>query len=438
MGLDPTLLAELRENLRRSREADHEAWERSSRLVGRSHRDGTVQQLIQAVRSSSYPPALRKSLLTCLQEAPVSHPQAVAGEGLRHLTGLPQHKALRALCVLFGIGTKSSKPAPVSSLTPAKIEDWVRHCRNPFDLLLEAEVASLLDLGAGDLSFALEVTEQYLPMIREQHKELVLHAIDRVKPGSSLGALLHADPASLDRLRQPTPALQFRFWADHDMFDLQGAKGLWPCYTVAACHAPATPTFAYEPSRISKSLIEDHVRNTKGDFRKVRVHGEEALEVHHGGRALIFPPWKFEIRGPLALLDLMSRRGKLCVLAAVDTEVFWEIVSQLVNDERMRPRDVLFTPTTLPDVFGKLYAELSHLPVGDSVELSQVTDLRQQFPRVLREPGETQPSFFRFRSVRLSRGAVFQGIPASRTARLFKDMSEEAPPWFLVLVPEEQ
>ena len=154
MGLDPTLLAELRENLRRSREADHEAWERSSRLVGRSHRDGTVQQLIQAVRSSSFPPALRESLLTCLQEAPVSHPQRVAGEGLRRLTGLPPHKALRALCVLFGIGTKPSKPAPVSSLTPAKIEEWVRHCRKPFDLLLEAEVASLLDLGAGDLSFA--------------------------------------------------------------------------------------------------------------------------------------------------------------------------------------------------------------------------------------------------------------------------------------------
>ncbi len=398
---------------------------------------GRSGQLTQALRSSSFPVPLRESLLTCLQEGPASDPRRVSGEGLRYLTGLPPHKALRALCVLFGIGTKPSETAPLSSLTPAQIEDWGRRCRNPFDLLLEAEVASLLDLGAGDLSFALEVIEQYLPTLREQHKDLVLHAIERLKPGSKLGAFLHADQASLKRLRQPTLALQFRFWADQDMFDLHKAKGLWPRYTMVTCHAPATPTFAYEPLRLSNSLIEDHVTQTKGDFRKVRVHGEDAVEVLHGDRSLVFPPWKFEIRGPLALLDVMSRRGKLCVLSAVDTDVFWEIVSQLVGDERMRPRDVLLTPTTLPDLFGKLYARLSRLPVGDSVELSELTDLRQQLPRVLREPEDTQPRFYRFRSVQLRRGAVFQGIPAGRTARLFKDMSEEAPPWCLVLVPED-
>ena len=436
-GLDPELLAEFREHLRRSREADQEAWERSTRLVGRSNLEGTVRELIQAIRSSSFPLPLRESLLTCLQEAPASDPLRVSGEGLRSLTGLPPHKALRALCVLLGIGTTPSETAPVSSLTSLQIEDWVRQCRNPFDLLLETEVASLLDLGAGDLSFALEVAEQYLPRLREQHKDLVLHAIERLRPGSRLGTFLHADQVALERLGQPTPSLQFRFWTDQDMFGLHKAKGVWPGYTLVTCQAPATPTFAFEPSRLSQSLIEEHVRNAKGDFRTVRLHGEEALEVQHGGRSLIFPPWKFEIRGPLALLDMMSRRGKLCVLAAVDTEVFWEILSQLVNDERMRPRDVLFTGASLPDVFGKLYTTLAHLPVGDSVDLSQLTALRQQFPRILREPGTTLPSFYRFRSVQLRRGAVFPGIPAGRTARLFKDMAEEAPPWFLVLVPED-
>jgi len=220
------------------------------------------------------------------------------------------------------------------------------------------------------------------------------------------------------------------------MFDLEKATSLLPHYTIVTCQAPATPTFALEPSRVSPPIIEEHLRKTKGVFRTVRVEGEEALEVLHSGRTLLFPRWKFEIRGPLALLDLLSRHGKLCVLSAVDAEVFWELLSQLVADSRMRPTDVIFSPAIIAELFGPLYVSLSTLPVGESVVLSDLTDLRHDLPRVLATP-DVQERHYRFRHVEVRRGAVFEGVPCSGTARLFKDMTEEPPPWFLVLVPAE-
>jgi hypothetical protein len=434
MGLDPSLLAEFREDLRRCREQDAEAWAISSRLVGRAHLQTTIPQLLHAIETSSQPMPVRKALLACFHPAQISDAEPLSAAQLKQLTGLPTHKALRALCVLFAIAKKPVGSHRLSSLTPTQIEEFVRTHNSPYELLLESDAASLLDLGAGDLSFAVELAEQYAGRLRTQHRELTLHCIERLKPGSKLGSVLHADHTSLQRLQRPTPGLRFRFWGGLDMFNLNEASDLCPRYTTVTCHAPPTPTFAYEPTRLSHQLIQEHLRRTKGDYRKVRVEGEEALEVMHDGRSLLFPAWKFEVRGPLALLDLIARTGQLCVLSAMDTEVFWETLSQLVADERMRPRDVLFTPSTLPEVFGTLYAELSQLPIGTRLDLSKVTDLRPDLPHVLPMLEHNRPSY-RFRYVELRRGAVFEGIPASRTARVFKDMPEEAPPWFLVLIP---
>ena len=323
----------------------------------------------------------------------------------------------------------------MTSLASDKIEQFLRGYRSPYDLLLHVESPSLLDLGAGDLSFIDELVTQYLPRLKAQGKALTVHGLDRLRPGSMFGGPLHADPGRLKRLQQ-SDQLRFQFWGDVDMLASAQPKGLLPQYTIVTCHAPATPTFALEPSRLSQPIIEEHLRTTKGAFRKVRVEDEEALEVLHDGRTLLFPPWKFEIRGPLALLDLLSRYGKLCVLSAVDTEVFWELLSQLVANSRMRPSGTIFSPTIMAELFGPLYARLSTLPVGESVVLSDLTDLRQDIPRVLETP-DIQDRHYRFRHVEVRRGAVFEGVPCSRTARLFKDMTEESPPWFLVLVPDE-
>lgn len=438
MALDPQLLADFRARLAESRESNQGAWESSRRLVGQAHVQATLKRLAEAIGSSlSLEAPLRDALLSAIRGGTVDRVQSLQGEALKELTGLPATKAVRALCMLFGLLDEVEPATSASTLTPAQVEQFVRDQRNPFDLLLTSEIASLLDLGAGDLSFAGELVEQYLPRLSQRQKSFTLHCIDRVQPGSKLGVAYQADPARLERLYEASSAgLQFYYWADQDMFALGTLKKVRPYYTIVTCQAPATPTFAYEPTRLSRSLIEEHLRKSKGLFRKVRVEGEEALEVLHEGRALIFPPWKFDTRGPLALLNLLAHRGKLGILSAVDNEVFWEILAQLLHDERFRPADQLFSPQNLPQIFGDVHAKLSALPVGGSVVLADLAELRKALPPAL--SGSAAKSRYRFRYVEVRRGAVFEGMPASRTARLFKDMKEEATPWMLLLVPEEQ
>lgn len=434
--LDATLLTEFKAQLTRSRLERPEAWESSSRLVGQAHLRATLPRLVAAIQASSLPPPLRQALLAALHDGSVERVQNLSADRLKHLTGLPATKAVRALCVLFDVADSPSAATPVASMTGQEIEAFVRANRNPFDLLLEAETPSLLDLGAGDLTFADEVVASYLPPLQSQGKPLVLHCVDRIEPGSKLAGPLQADPERLARLGgYDSGTLDFRYWGNQDCFDLSQLKKLRPRYTIVSCNAPPTPTVAYEPSRLSASVIEAHLRKTKGHFRKVRVQGEEALEVLDGDKALLFPPWKFDIKGPLALLDLMAGKGHLCILGAVDNEVFWEILAQLPADERYRPTDAIFTQATVRNMFGSLYEQLSALPVGQSLDLASLTNLRQDFPHRVDQRGGSQAPY-RFRHVEIRRGATFEGLPAGRTARLFKDMKDEAPPWFLLLVPE--
>jgi hypothetical protein len=434
--LDAALLTEFKAQLTRSRIERPEAWESSSRLVGQAHLRTTLPRLVSAIQASSFPPSLREALLAGLQSGSVERVQDLSADRLKHLTGLPATKAVRALCVLFKIADSPSAAMSVVSMTEQEIEAFVRANRNPFDLLFQAKTPSLLDLGAGDLTFADEVVARCLPPLQSQGKSLALHCVDRIDPSSKLAGPLQADPERLARLRGSEPdRLDFRYWGNQDCFDLSRLKKLLPCYTIVTCNAPPTPTVAYEPSRLSASVIEAHLQKTKGRFRKVRVQGEEALEVLDGDKALLFPPWKFDIKGPLALLEVMADKGQLCVLGAVDNEVFWEILAQLPADERYRPADVLFTQATVRNLFGSLYERLSALPVGQSLDLASLTNLRQNFPRRVDQRGGSR-SPYRFRYVEIRRGATFEGLPAGRTARLFKDMKDEAPPWMLILVPE--
>lgn len=319
----------------------------------------------------------------------------------------------------------------MASLFSEVTERYLRDHHNPYDLLLEAESPSLLDLGAGDLSFAEEVTRHYLPRLREQQKTLTVHCVDRLQPGSRFGGPLHVPPERLKTLRSEEK-LQFKFWGGQDMFEAVSLKTALPRYTLVTCHAPANPTFAYEPTRVSQATIERYLRSARGEYRVVREAGEKALEVLHGGRALLFPPWKFEVRGPLALLDLMRRRASAVVLSAMDQDVFWEVLSQVIADPMARPDETIFTPAALPGIFGDVHRELTALPVGSSVSLADVTTLREAIPPALDDAGAS----YRFRYVEVRRGAVFDGLPAGQTARRFGSMKDEASPWMLVLIPD--
>src|SRR5262245_11169156 len=411
-------------------------WEASRKLVGATQLTATLKRLIEEACRVDLPVIIRDAIIVALGNSEATRIQDLPGPRLKELTGLPPTKAIRALCVWFGVIETPMSRWPVPSLLSEAVEAFAQSHSNPFDLLLEADVASLLDLGAGDLSFATELVEQYVAPLQQRKRELILHALDRLQPGSRVGGPLHPERERLNGLRSRT-GLSFQFHGNQDMFDLgkldQTGK-LASRYTIMTCWAPATPTFAYEPTRLSKDIITQDLERTKGTFRQIHYLGELALEVQHGERSLLFPPWKFEVRGPLALLDLLARLGLLCVLGAVDTQVFWEILAQLLDDVRYRPDNQLFTSGNLPTIFGEVFERLSRLALGETLNLSDYGSLRSQIPRVLSLLPSQDP-FYRFRSVQIRRGNVFPGIPASSTARRFSDMVDEAPPWMLTLVP---
>ena len=77
----------------------------------------------------------------------------------------------------------------------------------------------------------------------------------------------------------------------------------------------------------------------------------------------------------------MAQLGTLCVLSAIDAEVFWEILAQLLQDDRFRLQDVVFSPASIPEIFGPIYTKLSKLPIGERIALSDVADLRQKISK---------------------------------------------------------
>ncbi len=437
MNSPEQVLADFRSQVTQLLQERDKEWEASRKLVEAKQLSDTLKRVIDEAHRIDLPVVIRDAITLALGNSEATSIQNLPGPRLKELTGLPPTKAIRALCVWFGIIEGPASQWPVTSLRSEEIDAFVQSHPNPFDLLLEADVTSLLDLGAGDLSFATELVELYVAPLQQRQRELILHALDRLQPGSKLGGPLHPDRERLNGLRSRT-GLSFQFYGNQDMFNLSNldqAGKLAPRYTITTCWAPATPTFAYEPTRLSDQIITQELHRTKGTFRQTHYLGEPALEVQHGDRALLFPPWKFEIRGPLVLLDLLARRGLLCVLGAVDTQVFWEVLAQLLDDVRYRPENQPFTSENLPAIFGEIFERFSGLTNGETVNLSDCGPLRRQIPHVL-PLLPTQDSSYRFRSVQIRRGAVFPGTPASSTARRFSDMVEESPPWMLILVPE--
>lgn len=429
---DPTnAVAEFRRMVSQQARQSPVLWEESRHLIELERCSSTLERLRTLGQSADLPAAVHAQLALAFPPG-ATRVQELASAPLKALTGFPPAKAVRALCVVFRLVTHPAARWPVPAVSSEDIERQLSRTDNPFDLLLHTDVASLLDLGAGDLSFARELVERYAPALQREGRRLILHGIDRLHPQSKLGGPLH--PAQ-DTIRALESRLgpSFSFYGNQDMFALHNLDDhgkLAPRYTIVTCWSPATPTFAYEPARLSRAVIADDLQRTKGAFRLTRIDGEAALEVRHGARALLFPSWKFDIVGPLALLGLLAQRGALGVLGAVDTQVFWELLAQLLEDSRYRPQDQPFTPHNLPDIFGDTYRALEQAPLGQWINLADLSALRKQLP-----PPEAGGPAFSFRQVRIRRGATFPGVPASSTARKFSAMSEEAPPWFMTLIP---
>ena len=428
--VDPIAITQFRRQLREPVAGAREDWSASRRLVSPDLVCETIRRLAAALAESNLDPSIRKALLEALVPGKSAGLHGIAGERLREITGLNPTKAVRNLCVLVGLA--QSVRMPVAEMSQQEVEEAASSTGNPFDLLLTADVASVMDFGAGDLTFEEQLVAGYLPRLEAAGKELILHCLDRLDPADEASSLVQAGRERLQNLRQhPSSRLQFRFFSSRDMFAVQEVPTVCPRYTIAVCHSPASPTFAYEPSRLSKEAIERRLRETKGEFRRVPLGGRTVLEVRHGGEWLTFPDWKFDVYGPLALLDLLSRSGKLCILGAVDTEVFWEILSQLLPEESARPREVFYAEENVRKYFGVIYETLARLAVGERTVLKAV---RCDIPRVLGVEAE-QGQRYGFRYVEVRRGALFPGMPTGRTAYVFEHMTREAAPWFLTLVP---
>ena len=226
MMFDTKQLVQFKSALHQAKESRRDAWEASSKLVGGSAIGTTLPRLVKAIDESDQPDALKDALRKSLSGSSMTSLRQIQGEPLKQLTGLPTTKAVRALCVLF-LTESTRSSTPCSRWSPLEVENFLRaHC-NPYDLLLDIDIASLLDIGAGDLSFAAELADQYVPLLRARHRQLVLHGIDRLRPGSQLGGRLHADSDILKRLNG-TDALTAEFWGNQDMFALDRRKDVWP------------------------------------------------------------------------------------------------------------------------------------------------------------------------------------------------------------------
>src|SRR2546427_4646450 len=275
MPPDQRVIADFRRRLREAVENNREAWAASRRLVAPSAAAETLQRLHEAVAGSSLDPGIRQALLQLLAPANHNGLQAIPQEGLRELTGLNPTKAVRNLCLLLGVGGGAVEAGPVSSMTQEKVEAAVRGKDNPFDVLLEADVASVVDCGAGDLTFEEMVVEQYLGPLERAGRAFTLHAFDRLDPQEPFGAFVQADRDRLQRLRRhPAPPLRFRDDGHRDILDPSTSRRDCARYTIAVCNSPSTPTFAYEPSRLGDDAIRAHPRHTKGEVRRVNGKGD--------------------------------------------------------------------------------------------------------------------------------------------------------------------
>ncbi|GJL59536.1 MAG: hypothetical protein NPIRA03_23930 [Nitrospirales bacterium] len=391
--------------------------------------------LIHRIQEASLDSSLRDRLLDALQQFSKPSGSKEGNRVLKELTGFPPSKAVRALMV-WGLLANGRSQGNPEELSGARWEEIIRNASNPYDALRHTATPSLLDVGAGDLSFEQELVDHYIPYLRTQRASLTLHAFDRLMPGSRVGGVYHKNQDRERYLQSFSPEeLQFKFWGGMSLDTFSKGKGRLPRYTLSTCHAPANPTFAYEPSRVAPEIIQTYLQSSRGDYHKSRYEGEHVLEVSHQGRTLTFPHWKFDILGPLALIRFMAERSRVSILSAIDDEVFWEVLSQLLADNRFRPINTIFTKALLPGIFGEVYKELFTMAVGERKDLSRLANLRDPMPFKIGTKDDLQIPC-RFRYVEIRRGAVLEGVPSSFTARQFSRMHEESTPWWVILVTD--
>src|ERR1041384_600219 len=187
MNSPAQVLADFRSQVTQLLQERDKEWEASRKLVETKQLTATLNRLIEEVHQADLPPIIRDAITLALGNSQAVRIQDLPGPRRTELTGLPPTKAVRALFVWFG-GVEGPKfQWPVTSLRSKEIEAFVHSHFNPFDLLLSADVASLLDVGSGDLSFATELVELYVARLQQRKRELIFPNLDPLQPSLTTG-----------------------------------------------------------------------------------------------------------------------------------------------------------------------------------------------------------------------------------------------------------
>ena len=183
--------SEFRRQIKALRESSPEWWEASRKLMTPESWAASLPILLQSIQDAGLNPLDDKRLIDAVQQFGQQIKTKDGNQTLKELTGFPPSKALRALLV-WGVLAHTEKPkAGVEDLSVEVIEGFLKESPNPYDLLLRTPSPSLLDIGAGDLTFEEELVNQYVPQLRTRNTRLRVHAFDRLMPGSRVGGVYH-------------------------------------------------------------------------------------------------------------------------------------------------------------------------------------------------------------------------------------------------------
>src|ERR1051326_4600355 len=180
-ALDPTIVHTFRNQLREAAESDRESWSASRRLVTPDTAPETIRRLSSAVAASSLDATIRTELLRSLHPGETGGLKAILGDVLRNVTGLNPTKAIRNLCLMLDVGNLKRRET-ISTMGQDDIEAAAGRLDNPYDLLNVADVSSVVDFGAGDLTFEEELVGRYLPLLERAGRDFTLHCLDRLNP----------------------------------------------------------------------------------------------------------------------------------------------------------------------------------------------------------------------------------------------------------------
>ena len=110
-------MAEFRRAVHRSARESEQKWEDSRRLLDSAVLPSILVQLVERSQDAMLPLEVKAALSASLRQDQVHGVQDLDGAALKALTGYPPSKAVRSLCLYFGlVQDRSSRwPSPVQT-----------------------------------------------------------------------------------------------------------------------------------------------------------------------------------------------------------------------------------------------------------------------------------------------------------------------------------